>query len=133
MIEKSISLDFKLRKIDETKNDFIEEIKHRDLMSKKHNNVCTDLNYIEQLFILVSAVTGCVSVWVLASLAAISIDIASSALVLKIYGIIAGIKKCKSIINKKRTKQWFIEKFKLYHIWYHKWYHINWSVEKNRN
>ena len=115
MTEKSISLDFKLRKIDETKNDFIEEIKHRDLMSKK-DNVCTALNYIEQLFILVSAVTGCVSVCVLASLAAISIDIASSALVLKIYGIIAGIKKCKSIINKKRTKQWFIEKFKLYHI-----------------
>ena len=31
-------------------------------MSKKHENVCMALNYIEQLFILFSAITECVSV-----------------------------------------------------------------------
>ena len=29
-------------------------------MSKKHKNVCTALNDIEKLLILVSAITGCV-------------------------------------------------------------------------
>ena len=38
-------------KINETKNYFIEEIKQRDLVSKKHKKVCTFLNYIENLLI----------------------------------------------------------------------------------
>ena len=31
-------------------------------MSKKHKKVCRVLNYIEHLFILISTVTGCVSI-----------------------------------------------------------------------
>ena len=30
------SLEFRLKKIDETRNDILKETKHKDLMSKKH-------------------------------------------------------------------------------------------------
>ena len=56
------------------------------------------LNHVEHLFILVSAVTGCVSIFAFASLVAISVGITSSALGIKICAITAGIKKYKSFI-----------------------------------
>ena len=37
------SLDFRIKNIDETRNYFSDEIKHNNLMSKKHKN-CRDLN-----------------------------------------------------------------------------------------
>ena len=37
------SLDFRLKKIDETRNYNLQEIKH-NLMSKKYKNVCRALN-----------------------------------------------------------------------------------------
>ena len=45
-------------------------------MSKKHKNVCKILSYIEHLVILVSTVTGYLSIS--ASLVGIPVDIASS-------------------------------------------------------
>ena len=54
------SLKFKLRKIDETRTYFLDEIKHNDLMSKKYKKTCKYLNYVQHLLILVSTVTGCV-------------------------------------------------------------------------
>ena len=51
-----------MRKTDETRNYFFEEIKHNYLVSKHHKNVCKVLNYIENLPYLVSTVTGCVSI-----------------------------------------------------------------------
>ena len=56
---------------------FIEEIYQHDLMCKKHKNVCTVLNHIEQLLILASVITGCVSICAFASLDGIPIAIAS--------------------------------------------------------
>ena len=53
-------------------------------MSKKHKNVCTVSKYIDQLLILVSAITGCVSISAFASLVGIPIGTASSAVGLKI-------------------------------------------------
>ena len=50
------------RKIDETRNYLLDEIKRNDVMSEKYKKTCTYLNYVEHLFILASAVTGCVSV-----------------------------------------------------------------------
>ena len=47
---------------------FIEEINRNELMSKKHKKVCGVLNYIDHLLILVSAVTGCVSIFPFTSL-----------------------------------------------------------------
>ena len=58
----------------------IEEINQNELMSKKHNKVCRVFNYIEQLLISVSTVTGCVSIYAFASLVDIPTGITSSAL-----------------------------------------------------
>ena len=73
-------------------------------MSKKHKKVCRVSNYIEHLLILVSTVTGCVSISAFASLVRIPIRIASSAIGLKICTITVGIKNYKSIVNKKKKK-----------------------------
>ena len=58
----NISLDFRLQKIDETRNFLLEVIKQNDLMSKKHKNVFRALNYFEYILIFVSATSGCVSI-----------------------------------------------------------------------
>ena len=71
-------------------------------MSKKHIKVCKVMDYIEHSLIAIATITRCVSISTFASLARISIGIASSTIGLKICVITAGIKKYKSIIKKKR-------------------------------
>ena len=88
MVEEA-SLEFRLRKIDETRNYRLDEIKHNDLMNENYKKTCKYLNYLEQLLILVSTVTGCVSVSAFASLVAIPVGIVSSAVVIKIFAITA--------------------------------------------
>ena len=61
------------------------------------------MNYIEHLLTSISTVTGCVSISAFASLFGIPIRITSSTIGLKIL-ITAGIKKCKSIIKKKKKR-----------------------------
>ena len=61
-------------------------------MSQKYENTCNYLNYDEHLLILVSRVTGCVSISALASLVAIAVGITSSAVGIKICTITGGIK-----------------------------------------
>ena len=63
-----------------------------ELMSKKHKKVYTVLNYIEQLLILASVVTRCVSIFAFASLFGISFRNTSSAFTIKICAITAEIK-----------------------------------------
>ena len=70
-------------------------------MRKKHKKVCTTLNYIELFLILASTITGCILISAFASLIGITIDIASSAIGLKICAMTAGINKYKSIIKIK--------------------------------
>ena len=53
-------------------------------MSKKNRKVCTTLNYIGHFLILASAITGCVSIFALASLIGIPIGISSSVIGLQI-------------------------------------------------
>ena len=77
MTEENISQIFILKNIDET-NYFIQEINHNDLMSKKYKKVFTVLNYIEQLLILTSTVTRCVSISASAFLVSIPTDIPGS-------------------------------------------------------
>ena len=98
------SLEFRLRKIDETRNCLLEEIKHNDLMSEKYKKTCKYLNYVEHLLILASTVTGCVSVSSFPLLVCVPVGITSSAVGIKICAITAGIKKYKSIIKKKKKK-----------------------------
>ena len=62
-------------------------------MGKKHKKVCTILNCINHFLILASTITECISVSVIVSLLGIPIGIASSAVILKICVITAGIKK----------------------------------------
>ena len=77
---------------------FIQERKQNELMSKKYKKVYMALNYIEQLLVLASAVSRCVSISAFTSLVDIPIGIVSSAVVLKIGAITTGIKKHKLII-----------------------------------
>ena len=61
-------------------------------MSKKHKKVCRVLDYIDHLLIVISRITGCVSISDSASLVGIPIGITSFAIGLKICAITAGIK-----------------------------------------
>ena len=45
MVEEA-SLEFRLRKIDETRNYLLDEISHNSLMSEKYNKTCKYLNYV---------------------------------------------------------------------------------------
>ena len=64
----------------------------------------TTVDYIEHFLILEFALTGYISISAFASLLGIPIGIASSATGLKFFAVVAGIKKCKSIIKKKKKK-----------------------------
>ena len=92
MPEENINQEIRLKKLYEIRNYLIEEINHNELMSKKHKKRGRNLNYIVHSLIVISRITGCVSIS------------ASSAIGLKICVIIAGIKKYKSIIKKKKKK-----------------------------
>ena len=94
--------EFKLKGIDETRNYLSDEIKYYDLMSEKHKKVCRDLNYFEHVIVFVSAVSDCVSISALASLVGFPVAIVSSAIRLKVFVTIPGIKKYKSIINRRK-------------------------------
>ena len=98
------SLEFRLKKIDETRNYLSDEIDHKDLMSEKYKKTCKYLNYVEHVFILVSAVNGGVSVSVFASLVCVAVGITSSSVGLKICAITTGLKKYNSIIKKEKKK-----------------------------
>ena len=45
MGKENLSLDFRQKQLDETRNFFLDEIKHNDLMSEKHKEMCRALNY----------------------------------------------------------------------------------------
>ena len=81
------SLEFRLRKIDETRNYLLDEIKHNDLLSEKYKKTCKYLSFVEHLLILASAITGCVSISAFASLVCFSVDITSYAIRIKICAI----------------------------------------------
>ena len=98
------NLEFILKKINETRRDLLEEIRHNDLINEKYKKTCKYLNYVEHLLILALTSTSCVSVSTFVSLVCVPVGITSSAVGIKICAIIAGIKKYKSIIKKKKKK-----------------------------
>ena len=59
----------------------------------KHKKVCKVLNYIDHSLIVISTITGCVSISAFDSLVGIPIGIMSYAIGLKICVITVGIKK----------------------------------------
>ena len=74
-------------------------------MSRKHKKICITLNYIKHFLILASTITGCISISTFVSLIGIPIGITNSAIGLKICAITAGVKKYKSIIEKKKKEE----------------------------
>ena len=79
---------FRLKNVEEIKNYFIKEIEQKELMSKNHRKVSTISNYPEHFLILVSAITGCISISTITFLLVIPIGIRSSVMGLKICAII---------------------------------------------
>ena len=77
MVEEA-SLEFRLRKINETRNQLLDEVKHNGLMSDKYKKTCRHLNYVKHLLILISTITGCVAIYAFASLVDILVGITSS-------------------------------------------------------
>ena len=73
-------------------------------MSEEHKKMFRALNYFEHFLVSVSVVSGCVSTSAFASLFGVPVGITISAIGIKVCAITAGIKRYKSIINKKRTK-----------------------------
>ena len=71
-------------------------------MIEKYKKTCKYLHYVEQLVILASTVTSCVSISTFALLACVPVGVTSSAVGIKICAITKGIKKYKSIIKKKK-------------------------------
>ena len=95
--KQTLSLD--LKRTNETRNYLIEEMIN-DLMNKKHKNACRNLYYSSIFFFsfLLSVVVF--------QLVGVPVGITSSAVELKLFAITAGIKKYKSIIEKKGKKAW---------------------------
>ena len=83
MTEENISQVFRLKNIDKKRNCFIEEIMQNELMSKKLKKPCKTLNYIDRFLILVSTITGGISISYFASLLGIPIETTSSVIGLK--------------------------------------------------
>ena len=104
MLKENMNQEFGLKKVDEIRNCLIEEINQNKSISKKHKKRCRVLNYIDHILIVISAISGCVSISTFASLVSIAIGITSYTIGLKTYAIIAGIKKYMSIINKEKKK-----------------------------
>ena len=88
MVEEA-SLEVRLRKIGETRNYLLDEIKHNDLTSEKYKKNCKYLNYVENLLTLLSTITGYVSISAFASLADINVGITIFSVGINICAIIA--------------------------------------------
>ena len=76
--------EFRLKKIYETRNYLIEEIKH-DLMCGKYKKTYKQLNYVEHLVILASTISSCVSTF--------------TSLICVPVGITIGLKICEITVS----------------------------------
>ena len=96
-VVEETSLDFRLRKIGETRTYLLDEIRHNDLMSGKYQKTCEYLNYVEHLAILYLTITAFVSISGLASLVCVLVGILCSALGAKSCAITWGIKNISQL------------------------------------
>ena len=103
MVEEA-SLEFRLRKIDETRTYLLNEIKQNDLMSEKCKKT---YKYFCKKLCWALAYSSFNTHWLcsisaFALLVCVPVGIASSVVEIKISAIIVGIKKYKSVIKKKK-------------------------------
>ena len=103
MIEENIISNFRLRKIDETRNYFLEEIKNNFMVSQKLKKVWK-FEKNDTLLVLVSAFTGCISISAFDLFLSAPRGISNSAIGFKNRTITVGIKKCKLKIKKRKKK-----------------------------
>ena len=110
------SLDFRLTKINETRNHLSDEVKQ--WFNEWKALKCMQSFELLHFLVFVSSISGCVSISAFTSLfgvcyvsisafdslVGIPIGLVGSAVGLKMCAITAGIKKYKSIIKKKRKK-----------------------------
>ena len=78
------------------------------MISKKHKKVCLTLNYIKNLLILASVVTGCVYLSAFTSLVGITVCIGSLVVALKIYAWLQELKSTSQWFRKKQHKIVFL-------------------------
>ena len=88
MAEENISQKFGSKNLDKARSYFIKEVDQNELMNKKYK-VCATLCYF---LVLVSGLTTCILISVIAYLLGISIRITSSAIGWKIFAITSGLK-----------------------------------------
>ena len=103
MVEE-VSLKFGLRKIDNTRNYLLDEIKYNDLMSDKQKKTHKCLTFVENLLIISSQLPGCVSISAFVSFFCLPVGITCSVIVTNICAVTARTNKYKSIIKKKTKK-----------------------------
>ena len=75
------------------------------VISEKYKKTCKYLNQVEKLLILISAVTGRISVYVFPSLVCVAVGITNSPIGIQNFAITAEIKNYKLIIKKKRKSK----------------------------
>ena len=98
MSEENISQEFRLKNIYETISYFLKEIEQNELMSKRHKEICTTLNCIEHLLILISAVPAVFCSFCFCSYR--NYEFCN-----RIYVTTSKTKKYKSIIKKNNKKK----------------------------
>ena len=91
---------FRLNKINEIKDDFVTEIKERELMSKRLSKYITSFDYFNKSLIVLSVITGTISIASLATAIVGSAGIVSASFSLT-FSISAGIAK-KTVKNHKK-------------------------------
>ena len=99
----SIKFRFKKKKMNLLFHLLDDIINHNDLVSEKCEKKCKYLNHVEDLLILVSTVTGCVSISAFASFLCVTVYITSSASGIKMCVITAGIKRISQLSRKKEA------------------------------
>ena len=87
----------------ETRNHFLEPVKHNKLMSTKPKKICTTLSYIEHFLILASTISGCISVSAFVFLLGILIGITSYAIGLKTCALTWELKMISQQLRKKQS------------------------------
>ena len=93
---------FRLNKINESKDYFIAEIKERELMSKTLNKYITSFDYIVKSLIVSSATSGSISIASFPTVTGAPVGIASASLSLT-FSISTGI--AKKILKTTRNKK----------------------------
>ena len=97
MPEENMNQVFPLKNIDEIRDYLIEETNRNALMSKRYKKAGRVLNYTGNSLIVISTITGCVSISAFASLLSIPTRIITYAIGLKICVITARTQKHMSI------------------------------------